>query len=80
MSAIGRVVLGRWFARWLLRGGPWAVATKLVGVALLGVWKWRREQRRLDREVRAREIEADYEVLDPPERRSLNSAREQEKE
>lgn len=56
------------------------MVTKLAGVALWGAWKWRREQRRLERETRAREIEADYEVLDGPERGALNSARKQGKE
>lgn len=63
MGFVRKLILGRWFTRWLLRGGPWAVAAKLVGVGLWGVWKWRREQRRLEGEARAREIPAEYEVL-----------------
>lgn len=58
-------VLGRWAVRWLLRGGPAAVAAKLAGVALLGIWRWRREVRSVEAARRAREIPADYEVLPP---------------
>jgi hypothetical protein len=63
LSVIGRLIFGRWFARWLLRGGPWAIAGKLAAVGIWGAFKWRRETRRLAREVERREIEAEYEVL-----------------
>lgn len=63
MGVVNRLVMGRWFSRWLLRGGPWAVGAKLAGVAAYGVWKWRREQKKLEEKVRDREIPADYEVL-----------------
>ncbi|HUO99972.1 MAG TPA: hypothetical protein VM737_00370 [Gemmatimonadota bacterium] len=64
MGLIRKVIVGRWFTRWLLRGGPWGVAAKLAGVALWGVWKWRRERREAERAQQAREIPAEYEVLD----------------
>lgn len=63
MGLLKKLFLGRWFARWLLRGGPGAIALKLAGVALWGVWRWRRDERRLERERRRLEIEADYEVV-----------------
>jgi len=63
MSLLRRLVLGRWFTRWLLRGGPWSVAAKIAAVGLYGAWKWRRERRR-QMPARKREIEASYEVLD----------------
>lgn len=61
---IKKVVVGRWLARWLLRGGPWSVAAKLLLVAVWSAWRWRRS-----REVEAGsggpgEIPADYEVLE----------------
>ncbi len=62
MGAVRRMLLGRWFTRWLLRGGPWSVAAKLVAVALFGAWKWRRDRRRSVPPA-TREIEASYEVL-----------------
>jgi hypothetical protein len=64
MGLLGKVILGRWFTRWLLRGGPWSIAAKLAAVALLGAWKWRRERREAERLARSREIDATYEVLD----------------
>ena len=63
MGILRKLVLGRWFARWLLRGSPWTIAAKLVGVAAVGAWRWRREHKRAAREQRAREIDASYEVL-----------------
>lgn len=63
MGLLRRLVVGRWFTRWLLRGGPWSVAAKIAAVALYGAWRWRRDKRR---QVPARnqgEIEASYEVL-----------------
>jgi hypothetical protein len=63
MALLQKVILGRWFTRWLLRGGPWSIAAKLAAVAFLGAWKWRRERQREERAARAREIEATYEVL-----------------
>jgi hypothetical protein len=73
VGRLGRLFLGRWFARWLLRGGPFSVTLKLVAVALWGVWQWRRDEKRLERNRRRREIAADYEILpegrlEPPER------------
>jgi hypothetical protein len=72
VGLLKRLFLGRWFARWLLRGGPLSIALKLGAVALWGVWQWRREEKRLDRKRRSREIDADYEVvpegrIEPPE-------------
>lgn len=67
MSVLGRLFFGRWFLRWMMRGSPWAVAAKMFGVGLWGVWTWRREQRRLQRAVDAREIPADYEVIEDEE-------------
>ena len=64
MGFLRKLILGRWFTRWLLRGGPWGVAAKLAGVALWGAWKWRRERRQVERAREAREIRAEYEVLD----------------
>lgn len=63
MGLLGRLFLGRWFARWLLRGGPWSIALKLGGVALWGIWRWRREEKALKRQRRRLEIDADYEVV-----------------
>lgn len=66
MTTVGllkKLFLGRWFARWLLRGGPWSVALKLAGVALWGAWRWRRDEKRLEQERRRLEIDADYEVV-----------------
>lgn len=74
MGFLKKVILGRWFTRWLLRGGPWGVAAKLAGVALWGVWKWRREQREAESEQRAREIPAEYEVMEA-ERQKLADVR-----
>lgn len=65
MGLIRKLVLGRWAAKWLLRGGPWAVAAKLAGVALYGAWQWRREHE--PDAGRPGEIEADYEVIDDAE-------------
>lgn len=65
MGFLRRLVLGRWFTRWLLRGGPWSIAAKLAAVALYGAWKWRRERKRVGTSRPAGEIEASYEVLDP---------------
>ena len=64
MGVIRKLILGRWFTRWLLRGGPWSVAAKLAAVALFGAWKWRRERRQAERIARSREIDATYEILD----------------
>jgi hypothetical protein len=64
MGFLRRVVLGRWLARWLMRGSPLAVAAKLLAVGALGAWKYRR-----DRQGTAgrdpRQIDADYEILGP---------------
>lgn len=65
MGVLRRLVMGRWLARWLLRGSPLAVALKLGGVALWGVWRWRREERRQRLMRRRREIDADYEIVPP---------------
>ena len=65
MGFVQKLVLGRWFTRWLLRGGPWAIAAKLAAVAVVGAWRWRREHRRAARAERSREISASYEVLGP---------------
>lgn len=64
MGVLKKLVLGRWLLRWLFRGAPGTVAAKLAGVALFGAWKWRRERRREEAERRAREIPADYDVLE----------------
>lgn len=72
MGLLKKLFLGRWFARWLLRGGPGAIALKMAGVALWGIWRWRRDEKRLARERRQLEIDADYEVV--PEGR-LDSGR-----
>jgi hypothetical protein len=64
MGLLRQLVLGRWFTRWLLRGGPWSVAAKLAAVALFGAWKWRREKKQALAGRAQREIEASYEVLD----------------
>lgn len=64
MGWFGKAVVGRWLGRWLLRGGPWSIAAKLLGVVVYGAWKWRREARRLESERGAREIPADYEVIE----------------
>lgn len=63
MGWFRKAVIGRWFGKWLLRGGPWSIAAKLAGVALYGAWKWRREAKRVGRERGSREIPADYEVV-----------------
>jgi hypothetical protein len=65
MGFLRRLVLGRWFTRWLLRGGPWSIAAKLAAVALYGAWKWRRERKRVGPSRPAGEIEGSYEVLGP---------------
>ncbi len=63
MGFLKKAIIGRWFTRWLLRGGPWGVAAKLSGVALWGIWKWRKEKREAERTRRAQEIPAEYEVM-----------------
>jgi len=65
VGLIRKLILGRWGAKWLMRGGPWAVAAKLGLVALYGAWRWRREHG-VDNSRKVMEIEADYEVLDDP--------------
>ena len=74
MGFLKRLVMGRWIARWLLRGSPLAVTLKLGGVALWGVWRWRRDERRRRLEQQKREIDADYEVV-PPGRLETGPAR-----
>jgi hypothetical protein len=64
MGLLRRLVLGRWFTRWLLRGGPWSIAAKLAAVALFGAWKWRRERKQVQAGQASKQIEASYEVLD----------------
>jgi hypothetical protein len=68
--------MGRWLARWLLRGSPTSVALKLGGVALWGVWRWRRDERRRRQERQQKEIDADYEVV-PPGRLETGPSRNQ---
>lgn len=63
MGWLKKAIVGRWLGRWLLRGGPWTIATKLLAVAAYGAWKWRREAKRVEGERRSREIPADYEVV-----------------
>lgn len=65
MGLVNRMVIGRWIVRWLLRGSPAVVATKLAAAGLFGAWKWRRDRRRQGSALAAREISADYEVLGP---------------
>ena len=65
MGLLKRLVMGRWLARWLMRGSPLSVALKLGGVALWGVWRWRRDERRRRLEQGRKEIDADYEVVPP---------------
>lgn len=65
MGLLKKLVMGRWAARWLLRGSPLSVALKLGGVALWGAWRWRRDERRRRQEQREKEIDADYEVVPP---------------
>jgi hypothetical protein len=65
VGLLKRLVMGRWLARWLLRGSPLSVGLKLGGVALWGVWRWRRDERRRRQEQREKEIDADYEVVPP---------------
>lgn len=55
----------RLLSRWLLRGGPWSVAFKLLGVAAFEAWRQGRAERREARGRRSLEIPADYEVLEP---------------
>lgn len=62
---IKKAILGRWLARWLLRGSPWAVVAKLAAVAAWGAWRWRRRQNAAEQNRRSREIPAEYEVLEP---------------
>jgi len=64
MGLLTRAVVGRWLARWLLRGGPLAIAAKLLAVGALGAWKYHRERKR-SAELDPQRIEADYEVLGP---------------
>lgn len=64
MGLLTRAVVGRWLARWLLRGGPVAIAAKLVAVGALGAWKYHREQKRSDGRD-PQQIDAEYEVLGP---------------
>lgn len=64
MGWFGKAIVGRWLGRWLLRGGPWSIAAKLVGVVVYGAWKWRREAKRVETERRSREIPAEYEVIE----------------
>ncbi|MDX1660424.1 MAG: hypothetical protein R3326_01425 [Gemmatimonadota bacterium] len=63
MGWIKKAVVGRWLTKWLFRGGPWAVAAKLLGVAVYGAWKWRRETKQLEEQGASKEIEAHYEVV-----------------
>lgn len=75
MGRFGKAVAGRWLGRWLLRGGPWSIAAKLLGVVLYGAWKWRREAKRVEGERASREIPADYEVIEEEEARETADAR-----
>lgn len=63
MGLMTRAVVGRWLARWLMRGSPLAVAAKLAAVGALGAWKYHRDHRKAERDPRG--IDADYEVLGP---------------
>jgi hypothetical protein len=65
VGLLKRLVMGRWLTRWLLRGSPLSVGLKLGGVALWGVWRWRRDERRRRLEQRRKEIDAEYEVVPP---------------
>lgn len=64
MGLFTRAVVGRWLARWLMRGSPLAVVAKLAAVGAFGAWRYHRQRKR-DGAGDQKQIDADYEVLGP---------------
>jgi hypothetical protein len=64
MGLFTRAVVGRWLARWLMRGSPVAVVAKLAAVGAFGAWRYHRQRKR-DAAQDQKQIDADYEVLGP---------------
>jgi hypothetical protein len=64
MGLFTRAVLGRWLARWLMRGSPLAIAAKLAAVGAVGAWRYHRQRKRAGGRDQ-KQIDADYEVLGP---------------
>ena len=64
MGLLKQAVLGRWLARWLMRGSPLAVVAKLAAVGAFGAWRYHRQRKR-SAALDQTQIDADYEVLGP---------------
>jgi hypothetical protein len=64
MGLLKKAVVGRWLARWLMRGSPVAVVAKLAAVGAFGAWRYHRQRKRSAAHDQKR-IDADYEVLGP---------------
>ena len=64
MGLLKQAVLGRWLARWLMRGSPLAVVAKLAAVGAVGAWRDHPHRKRAAAQDR-KQIDADYEVLGP---------------
>lgn len=64
MGLFTRAVVGRWLARWLMRGSPLAIVAKLAAVGAFGAWRFHRQRKR-EAGRTPQQIEADYEVLGP---------------
>jgi hypothetical protein len=64
MGLLKQAVVGRWLARWLMRGSPLAVVAKLAAVGAFGAWRYHRQRKRSAAHDQ-KQIDADYEVLGP---------------
>jgi hypothetical protein len=64
MGLLKKAVVGRWVARWLMRGSPLAVVAKLAAVGAFGAWRYHRQRKRSGAHDQ-KQIDADYEVLGP---------------
>jgi hypothetical protein len=64
MGLLKQAVLGRWLARWLMRGSPLVVVAKLAAVGAFGAWRYHRQRKR-SAAPDQKQIDADYEVLGP---------------
>jgi hypothetical protein len=64
MGLLKQAVVGRWLARWLMRGSPLAVVAKLAAVGAFGAWRYHRQRKR-SAALDQKQIDADYEVLGP---------------
>jgi hypothetical protein len=64
MGFLKQAVVGRWLARWLMRGSPLAVVAKLAAVGAFGAWRYHRQRKR-SAAYDQKQIDADYEILGP---------------